>query len=89
VNNIDGQGYDLVLLGQLEPTRIDVDELARRVESPEYEAIARSLREIGFNSTTELLARFAGQANDFKPWLAGAAINTDRNLGCSISLALG
>ena len=80
VNNIDGQGYDLVLLGQLEPTRIDIDELARRVEGPEYEAIAKSLREIGFNSTTELLATFAGQARDFKPWLEGAAINTDRNL---------
>lgn len=80
VNNIDGQGYDLVLLGQLEPTRIDVDELARRVESPEYQAIARSLREIGFNSTTELLATFTGEARDFKPWLVGAAINTDRNL---------
>jgi spermidine synthase len=80
VNNIDGQGYDLVLLGQAEPTRIDVDELARRVASPEYETIARSLREIGFNSTSELLATFAGTASDFKPWLAGATINTDRNL---------
>jgi len=80
VNNIDGQGYDLVLLGQLEPTRIDIDELAQRMETPEYAAITKSLREIGFNSTTELLATFAGQAADFKPWLAGAAINTDRNL---------
>jgi len=80
VNNIDGQGYDLVLLGQLESTRIDVDELARRVDGPGYEAIAKSLREIGFNSTTELLATFAGQASDFRPWLAGTGINTDRNL---------
>src|SRR5678816_1505963 len=49
VNNIDGQGYDLVLLGQAETTRIDIDELAKRVEGPGYEAIANSLREIGFN----------------------------------------
>jgi spermidine synthase len=80
VNNIDGKGYDLVLMGQAEPTRIDVAELERRVGSPEYEAVAKSLREIGFQSTTELLATFAGQAGDFRGWLMGAAINTDRNL---------
>jgi len=80
VNNIDGQGYDLVLLGQAEPSRIDIDELARRVESPEYQAVKKSLHEIGFNSTTELLATFAGQAADFKPWLKDAVINNDRNL---------
>ena len=80
VNNIDGQGYDLVLLGQAEPTRIDIDELARRVESPEYRTVKQSLREIGFNSTTELLATFVGRAADFRPWLKNAAINNDRNL---------
>ena len=79
-NNIDGRGYDLVLLGQAEPTKIDIDELARRVDSPEYQAVAKSLREIKFNSTTELLATFAGQAADFRPWLKDAAINSDRNL---------
>jgi spermidine synthase len=80
VNNIDGQGYDLVMLGQAEPTRIDIDALVRRVESPEYEAIARSLGEIGFHSVTDLLGTFAGQAVDFRPWLKDAAINSDRNL---------
>ena len=79
-NNIDGRGYDLVLLGQAAPTKIDIDELARRVDSPEYQAVAKSLREIKFNSTTELLATFAGQAADFRPWLKDAAINSDRNL---------
>jgi len=80
VNNIDGQGYDLILMGQLEPTRIDIDALSRRVGSPEYQAVATSLREIKFYSSTDLLATFAGQAVDFRPWLADAAINTDRNL---------
>ena len=80
VNNIDGQGYDLVMLGQAEPTRIDIDDLARRVASPEYRAIAKSLREIGFHSVTDLLATFAGEAADFRPWLKDAAINSDRNL---------
>jgi spermidine synthase len=80
VNNIDGQGYDLVLLGQAESTPINIDELASRLESPEYKAVAQSLREIKFNSITELLATFAGQASDFRPWLKDAVINNDRNL---------
>ena len=80
VNNINGQGYDLILLGQAEPTRIDIDELARRVASPEYQAVRKSLREIGFNSTTDLLGTFAGQAVDFRPFLKDALINSDRNL---------
>ena len=80
VNNINGEGYDLVMLGQAEPARIDIDELSRRVESPEYQAVAKSLREVGFHSTNTLLATFAGQAADFAPWLKGAAINRDRNL---------
>jgi spermidine synthase len=80
VNNIDGRGYDLVLMGQAEPTRIDIDALAARIASSEYAAVAKSLREIGFQSTNDLLATFAGQAADFRPWLKDAAINTDRNL---------
>jgi spermidine synthase len=80
VNNIDGRGYDLVLLGQAEPTRIDLDELASRLASPEYETIAKSLRDINFNSVSDLFATFAGQAEDFRPWLKDARINTDRNL---------
>src|SRR5688572_41146 len=80
VNNVDGRGYDLILMGQAEPTPIDIDELARRMESAEYAAMAKSLREIGFQSTTDLLATFAGQAEDFRPWLKDAVINTDRNL---------
>jgi len=80
VNNIDGRGYDLVLLGQAEPTRIDLDELANRLASPEYETIAKSLRDINFNSVSDLFATFAGQAQDFRPWLKDARINTDRNL---------
>lgn len=80
VNNIDGKGYDLVLLGHTAPMKIDIDELTRRVESPEYQAVAGSLREVELYSPTGLLATFAGEASDLKPWLQGAVINNDRNL---------
>ena len=33
-----------------------------------------------FKGAPELLATYAGQAADLRPWLADAQINTDRNL---------
>jgi spermidine synthase len=54
--------------------------MQERLGSPEYAEVAKSLSEIGFYSVTELFSTFAGTASDLKPWLAGAAINRDRNL---------
>jgi spermidine synthase len=79
-NTYNGQGYDLVLLGQIEPTRIDLDDMEARLQRPEYEPVVNSLRQIGMFSATDLFATFAGQARDFAPWLADAEINRDRNL---------
>jgi spermidine synthase len=79
-NTYNGQGYDLVLLGQIEPTRIDIDEMEARLQRPEYAPVAQSLREIGMYSAVDLFATFAGQAKDFEPWLRDAQINRDRNL---------
>ena len=39
-----------------------------------------SLAQVGFETTVDLLATYLGRARDLRPWLAGAAINTDRNL---------
>jgi len=79
-NTIDNAGYDLVLLGQVEPTRIDLDQWVSRLQRPEYQVIAQSLHEIGFPSAIELLGTYAGRAKDLGGWLQGAAINRDRNL---------
>src|SRR5437867_8894570 len=43
-NTNNGQGYDLVLLGQVEPTRIDVDAWEQRLKRPEYAPVAQSMR---------------------------------------------
>ena len=79
-NTVRGEGYDIVLSGQVEPTRIDVDALERKLASPEFAPLARSLREIGFDSATALLQTYAGRGQDLRPWLQGAEINRDRNL---------
>jgi spermidine synthase len=79
-NTVNGQGYDVVLLGQVEPTKIDVDKLQKKLESPEYARMAQSLREIGIYSATDLMATYAGNVADLKPWTQDAMINRDRNL---------
>jgi spermidine synthase len=79
-NTVNGQGYDVVLLGQVEPTRIDVDKLQTKLESPEYARMAQSLREIGIYSATDLMATYAGNVPDLKLWTENAMINRDRNL---------
>src|SRR5471030_161131 len=79
-NDISGGGYDLVLLGQADPAKIDVDAMQQRLERPEYEAVAQSLREVGFPSAVSLLGTYAGQEPDLRRWLEGAEINRDGNL---------
>ena len=79
-NTVNGQGYDVVLLGQVEPTKIDVDKLQAKLDSPEYARMAQSLREIGIYSATDLMATYAGNVADLKPWTQDAMINRDRNL---------
>ena len=79
-NTYNGQGYDLVLLGQVEPTKIDIDEMEERLKKPEYAPMAQSLREIGMYSAIDLFATYAGTAKDYEGWLKDAQINRDRNL---------
>jgi spermidine synthase len=88
-NTNNGAGYDLVLLGQVEPTRIDVDGIDRKLRRPEYAPVAQSLREIGMNSAVDLFATFAGRATDLEPWLRDASINRDRNLRLQFLAGMG
>jgi spermidine synthase len=79
-NNEDGQGYDLVMLGQPGPTHIDVAAVSKRLEDPANARIAASLQEVGITSLFDLFGSYAGERADLAPWLAGAQINRDRNL---------
>ena len=79
-NTVAGQGYDVVLLGQVEPTRIDVDALEGLLQTPAFAPVARSLREIGFDSAVALLSTYGGRGAELAPWLKDAEINRDDNL---------
>ncbi|HLH19786.1 MAG TPA: fused MFS/spermidine synthase [Bryobacteraceae bacterium] len=78
--NENGGGYDTVVLGQVEPARIDVDALAARLARPDHARVIQSLSEVGFGSLSALLGTYAGQKSDLAPWLEGAEINRDGNL---------
>jgi spermidine synthase len=79
-NDISGGGYDLVLMGQVDPVKIDVDAMQARLDRPEGARVAASMREVGFANAVQLLATYAGQEPDLRGWLAGAEINRDGNL---------
>jgi spermidine synthase len=88
-NTNNGIGYDLVLFGQVEPTKINLDVIDAKLKSPEYAQVAQSLREIGFNSVVDLFSTYAGNAKDLAPWLKDAPINRDRNLRLQYLAGLG
>jgi spermidine synthase len=88
-NTNNGAGYDLVLLGQVEPTTLNVQQIDERLMRPEYAPVAQSLRDIGFFSAVDLFSTYAGRASDLKAWLSDAAINRDRNLRLQYLAGLG
>jgi spermidine synthase len=94
-NDLNGKGFDAILLGQVEPTRIDLDRLHEILNSPEYSRVKESLTEVGYgadiasikwkpnmwgDAEVSLLATYAGRAVDMSRWMENAQINTDRNL---------
>jgi spermidine synthase len=62
-NTVNGQGYDLVLFGQLEGGKIDVDAVQARLSDPANAAVAKSLNEVGINSAIDLFGHVCGP-----PW---------------------
>jgi spermidine synthase len=79
-NTRDGQGYDMVFMGQAEPFKIDLDQIEQRLNQPGYAPVAASLREIGIFSAIDLLSVYTGQKADLGRWVQGAEINRDRDL---------
>ena len=88
-NTNEGKGYDLVLLGQNQPTKIDVDAIQARLQRSDYAPVAASLREIGMNSAVDLFSTYAGRKPDLEPWLRNATLNRDRNLRLQYLAGLG
>ena len=76
----DNSGNGLVLLGQVESTKIDLDELQRKLECDDHREVLASLDEVNLGSALLLLKTYAGRASELQQWIAGAEINRDHNL---------
>ena len=77
---VNGEGYDVVLIGWADTPRINVDELERRLSRVNHQSVNSSLSDVGFKSGTDLLKTYGGRGADLAPWLKDAEINRDRNL---------
>jgi hypothetical protein len=54
--------------------------MQQRLEQAGYSRVAKSLREVGYNSAIELCAGYSGCARDLAAWLQDAQINHDQDL---------
>ncbi|HEX4348173.1 MAG TPA: fused MFS/spermidine synthase [Vicinamibacterales bacterium] len=88
-NTYDGRTGDTVLLGQVEPTVIDVTAVNQKLGLPAYADVRRSLGEVGFFAADELFGSYGGRASELTAWLRDAPINTDRNLRLQYLAGLG
>jgi spermidine synthase len=79
-STVNGEGNDLVLLGQVEPLNLNVDALEDRWTRPEYARVTQSMGAVNFHNATDVLATYAGRASDLTRWLAGADVNEDMSL---------
>lgn len=79
-NDDEGTGYDTVMLGQVDPLRVDVDALQQRLARADHSRVQETLANARLGSAIELLSTFAGRYSELKGWLANAEINFDRNL---------
>jgi len=88
-NYLNGDGYDLVLLGSADLSPVNPDDLQRRLEQPAYSGVSASLADVGIHSAVDLLATYVGRAPDLAPMLANAQINGDMNMRLQYIAGLG
>ena len=79
-NNVNGQGYDIVLVGQLAPPLFNLDAIQARLDNADYARVKRSLLDVNLGSAADLFATYTGNGTALRPWLKDAVINHDTDL---------
>jgi spermidine synthase len=79
-NYLNGDGYDLVLMGRLDASPVNIDEVQKRLEGARYSRVAASLEDVRITSASDLFATYTGRAADLSPTLLGVPINRDLNM---------
>ncbi|MBN2576441.1 MAG: SAM-dependent methyltransferase [Deltaproteobacteria bacterium] len=73
-----GKGFDVVLVGGLEPLRIDLPATERRIHATPR--MFDSFKEVRITSVIDLLSAYGASGKDMAGWLAGAPVNRDFSL---------
>ncbi len=73
-----GKGFDVVLVGGLEPLRIDIPVTEQRMSATPR--MFDSFKQVRITSAIDLLSAYGASGKDMARWLAGAPINRDFSL---------
>jgi spermidine synthase len=73
-----GGGYDVVLVGSVQPLKVDLAELQKRIDSNPQ--LKESLREVRITSAMDLAATYATRGPDMRKWLADTPASRDFSL---------
>ncbi len=76
----NGRGYDVVLAARLDEAPVDTEAWQAKIDSPAYAEVKASLAQVGFSTISDMLMTYSGSGRELASWLAGAEINTDKNL---------
>lgn len=79
-NEINGGGYDLVLMAQVEPMCIDYLQWEERLQRTDHHRVQFSLAEIGLGTVESMLKTYAGRGADLGDWIDPKFINQDHQL---------
>jgi spermidine synthase len=79
-NYLNGDGYDLVLIGRVDDSPINLDAMQERLTQKKYSRVLSSLSDVAVHSASDLLATYTGRAAELAPMLSGAPINRDLNM---------
>jgi spermidine synthase len=77
-NDINGLGYDVVMIGGKPLWKIDFGRIRQQID--EQELLRESLESAGIGSVMAILQAYAGQEADSAGWLGNAQLNLDRNM---------
>ncbi|MBN1610311.1 MAG: fused MFS/spermidine synthase [Polyangiaceae bacterium] len=73
-----GRGYDVVLVGGLEPLRVDIPTTERRMFA--NPRMSESFKQVRITSAIDLLSAYGASGRDMASWLQGAPVNRDFSL---------
>ena len=86
-NTRDGQGYDMVFMGQVEPLKINLDEVEERLARADYAPVKESLKGIGIDPRWSFLRHMRVARRTWGAGHMGRRLTQTRTCGCHTSRA--